>query len=36
MTKTKECFCGGVDIGVGIMHEPGCPANVPGGVVARD
>lgn len=22
---TEECTCGGVDIGVGTMHEPGCP-----------
>jgi len=20
----KKCTCGGIDIGVGIMHEPGC------------
>jgi len=25
----RECTCGGVDIGVGIMHEPSCGLPTP-------
>jgi len=28
MTQS-DCTCGGIDIGVGIMHEPGCHALGP-------
>lgn len=31
MTKLKrECSCGGIDIGVGVMHEPHCDLNDDG------
>ena len=30
VVKVRGCTCGGIDIGVGIMHEPGCGKEVCG------
>jgi hypothetical protein len=34
VTTPRRCSCGGIDIGVGVMHEPDCELN-DAGVIAR-